>query len=147
MFKQMIDRYNAKAFTHHYIWGFIYKKVVYMATTTSEVIPYICCLDKASRNQGYSVRFSPRNDQKLTLMPNATPLCSEAFFKAEVANSEYNNGEIFEKMVTERAGQTWVKDTIPFTQDGDVTIDGIPYQVKFQRATICNEKSLANLGC
>ena len=35
LFKMMIDRYNAVAYTHNYIWGFTYKKVVYMATTTA----------------------------------------------------------------------------------------------------------------
>lgn len=147
LFKELIDRYNKKAYTHHYIWGFIYKKVVYMAHTTEEIMPYICTLDRASRGQGYSLRFSPRNDQKLLLMPNAIPLCSEEFFKSEVANSKYNKGEIFEKMVTESNGIEWKKDNVDFTKDGDLTVNGISFQIKFQRATFCNEKSLANLNC
>ena len=146
MFKTMIDRYNRMAYTHHYIWGFIYRKTVYMAITTAEVMPYVCKLDRASRGAGYSLRFCPRNDQKLMLMPHAIPLCSEAFFKSEVANSKYNNGEIFEKMVTEAYGQEWKKDTVDFTADGDLTADGIAYQIKFQKATFCNEKTLANLA-
>ena len=147
MVKTMIDRYNHMAYTHNYIWGFIYRKTVYMATTTSEVMPYVCTLDRASRGAGYSLRFCPRNDQKLMLMPHAVPLCSEAFFKSEVANSKYNNGEIFEKMVTEAYGQKWHKDTVNFTVDGDLTVDGVAYQIKFQKATFCNEKSLASLAC
>ena len=77
--------------------------------------------------------------------PNAQPLCSEAYFTDLVETSKYNNGEIFEKLVTEHFGQIWEKDNVPFTEDGDLTVDGTAYQIKFQKATFCNEKSLANL--
>lgn len=145
LFKMMIDRYNAAAYTHNYIWGFTYKKVVYMATTTAEVMPYICKLDRASRGAGMALRFCPNAEQKVLLLPNAQPLCSEAYFTDLVETSKYNNGEIFEKLVTEHFGQVWVKDNVPFTEDGDLTVDGTAYQIKFQKATFCNEKSLANL--
>ncbi len=145
LFATMINRYNEVAFTHNYIWGFTYKHNVYMTITTSEVMPLVCKLDKASRGAGYALRFCPTTDQKLVLMPSATLLCSEKFFNEQVAESKYNNGEIFEKMVTEYFGQVWVKDNIPFTEAGDLETDGVAYQIKYQKATFCNEKSLANL--
>lgn len=145
LFANMINRYNGVAFTHNYIWGFTYKHNVYMAITTSEVMPLVCKLDKASRGAGYALRFCPTTDQKLVLMPSATLLCSEKFFNEQVAESKYNNGEIFEKMVTEYFGQVWVKDNVPFTEAGDIETDGVAYQIKYQKATFCNEKSLANL--
>ena len=79
------------------------------------------------------------------LMPKAQMLCSEKYFEELVANSKYNRGEIFEKLVTEYFGQVWVKDNIPFTEAGDIEVNGISYQIKFQKATFCNEKSLASL--
>lgn len=145
LFTTMIHRYNESAFTHNYIWGFTYKHNVYMAITTSEVMPIVCKLDKASRGAGYALRFCPTTGQKLALMPSATLLCSEKFFNEQVAESKYNNGEIFEKMVTEYFGQVWVKDNVPFTEAGDIETDGVAYQIKYQKATFCNEKSLANL--
>lgn len=145
LFATMINRYNEVAFTHNYIWGFTYKHNVYMTITTSEVMPLVCKLDKASRGAGYALRFCPTTDQKLVLMPSATLLCSEKFFNEQVAESKYNNGEIFEKMVTEYFGQVWVKDNVPFTEAGDIETDGVAYQIKYQKATFCNEKSLANL--
>lgn len=141
----LINRYNAVAFTHEYIWGFIYKKNVYMAITSSDVMPFVTCLDKASRGAGYALRFCPNADQKVALMPNAELLCSETYFNEQVASTKYNKGEIFEKMVTEFFGQEWEKDNVPFTEDGDITVNGIAYQIKFQKATFCNEKSIANL--
>ena len=146
LFKTMIDRYNDAAFTHQYIWGFTYKKNVYMAITDSSYMDIVCKLDKASRGAGYALRFCPNTDQKMALMAGAKLICSEKFFEETVADSKYNKGEIFEKMVTEYFGQVWVKDNVPFTEDGDITVDGIAYQIKFQKATFCNEKSLANLA-
>lgn len=141
----LIDRYNAVAFTHEYIWGFEYKGNVYMAITDASAMPFVTCLDKASRGAGYALRFCPNAQQKLALMPKAELLCSKVYFEETVSASKYNKGEIFEKMVTEHFGQVWEKDNVPFTEDGDITIDGIAYQIKFQKATFCNEKSLANL--
>ena len=48
-------------------------------------------------------------------------------------------------MMTEKAGQTWIKDSTPFTIDGDLTVDGTAYQIKFENATFTNEKTLARL--
>ena len=145
MFKTLIDNYNSVSFTHHYIWGFEFKGIIYMATTTSEMLPFVCKLDKASRGCGYALRFCPSTQQKLALMPKAEVLCSAKYFEEQFEASKYNRGEIFEKMVTEHFGQVWTKDNVPFTEAGDIEIDGIAYQIKFQKATFCNEKSIANL--
>ncbi len=139
LFANLIDRYNALAYTHQYIWGFSYKHNIYMAITDSHVMPIICKLDKASRGAGYALRFCPTANQKLALMPSATLLCSEKFFNEQVAESKYNNGEIFEKMVTEYFGQVWEKDNIPFTEAGDIEVDRMAYQIKYEKATFINE--------
>lgn len=146
LFKTMIDRYNAVAYTHEYIWGFTFKGIVYMAHTDATLMPFICKLDKASRGAGYALRFCPTTEQKLMLLTSAQVLCSEKYFNEVKASDKYNNGEVFEKLVTEYYGQKWVKDNVPFTKDGDLTVDGVAYQIKYQKATFCNEKSLANLS-
>lgn len=145
LFVDMVRKYNKHAFTHKYIFGFSYKGNVYMAHADADMLLSILKLDKASRGAGYALRFCPTNAIKVALLTNATLLCSKAFFEETVADSIYNKGEIFEKMVTEFYGQVWEKDNIPFTEDGDLTVDGIAYQIKFEKATFCNEKSLANL--
>ncbi len=147
LFSRMIQKYNEHSFTHNYIFGFEYKGNVYMVDTTSEALPYILTLDKASRGAGYSLRFKPTVEQRLYLISlGATVLCSSAYFKEVVASNKYNNGENFEKLVTEYFGQTWEKDTVPFWKDGDITVDGIPYQVKFNKASFTSEKQLLKLG-
>lgn len=144
--KEMLQNlYNNKAFTDKYILGFRLNGVIYMVICARELVDKVTCLDKASRGQGYSLRFKPNKAQKMLLMTGAVVLCSEKFFDDMVAESRYNRGEIFEKLVTEYYGQVWEKDNVPFTEDGDITVDGIAYQIKFEKATFTNEKALANL--
>ncbi len=145
LFYSMCNRYNQIAYTHNYIWGFEYKNNVYMAMTDSSYMAHVCKLDKASRGAGYALRFCPNAQQKIALIPYATLLCSKRYFNELVSASKYNKGEIFERMVTEFFGQVWKKDNVPFTKDGDITIDNVSYQIKFQKGTLCNERSLSNL--
>lgn len=142
----MIKGYNEHSFTHNYIFGFSYKGIVYMTHATADVLPYILKLDKASRGAGYALRFKPTNEQKTYLLARgAKAICSTNLFDDMVSNSIYNRGEIFEKLVTEEYGQTWVKDNVPFYMDGDLTVKSTAYQIKFEKATFINEKQLMNL--
>ena len=148
LLNNLIDRYNRLAYTHNYIFGFTFKGNVYAVPTTSEVLPYILTLDKASSKNGggYSLRFNPTTEQKVFLLSKgAKVLCSKEYFDTTVAESKYNKGEIFEKMMTEKVGQTWVKDNLPFTKGGDLTVDGMAYQIKFEKATFTNEQTLARM--
>lgn len=153
--KMLQDGYNKVAFTDKYILGWVLKHVVYYTICDRELVDWVTCLDKASRGAGYALRFKPNTDQKYMLMANgATALCSEKLFndmlKETYVNAKgkkvhYNKGEVFEKLITERAGQVWEKDTVPFTMAGDIEWNGIAYQIKFEKATFTNEKSLMNL--
>ena len=146
LFESMITRYNELSFTHNYIYGFYYQNMVYMVHADATLMPYILKLDKASRGAGYSLRFCPTNNIKVMLISKgAEILCSKDFFDTMVKDSKYNKGEIFEKMVTEKYGQEWHKDNVPFTEDGDLTVYGTTYQIKFEKATFTNEKALARI--
>lgn len=139
------DRYNRLAYTDKHILGFTFKGVVYMVFADRHMVDRFICLDKASRGAGYSLRFKPTVEQKIALLMSAEIVCSVEYFNYMVVNSKYNRGEIFEKLVTEKLGQTWEKDNIPFTEAGDIDYNGVAYQIKFEKATFTNEKSLASL--
>ena len=141
----MIDRYNALAYTHNYIFGFEYHGNIYMSYADSEILPFILTLDKASGGQGMQLRFYATKDVKDVLMTSAILLCSKEYFNDCFENSKYNRGEVFEKLVTESFGQEWHKDNVPFTEDGDITVNGTAYQVKYAKASFTNEKILAKL--
>lgn len=146
IFKSLIDNYNALSYTHEYMFGYADNGTIYCAIGTANDLPYICTLDSASRGAGFALRYKPNKVQKayMRVLPTFA-LCSKEYFDTCVANSKYNTGEIFEKLVTEWYGQTWTKDNVPFTEDGDLTVDGIAYQIKYEKATFINEKTLARM--
>lgn len=146
IYASMIDSYNTLAYTHDYIFGFEFKGTVYAVETDSTILPMILKLDRASRGQGMCLRFKPTTAQKLFLMTQgAKPLCSSNLFNDEVANSKYNRGEIFEKMITESFGQKWEKDNVPFYMGADLETANKSYQIKFDKASFTTEKTLMNI--
>jgi hypothetical protein len=145
--EKMVKFYNNNAYTHNYIFGFRFNGNIWLVKVTSEILPFILMLDKASRGAGYALRFKPNKSVKtLMLSKGAEVLFSEKLFDELCASSKYNKGEIFEKLVTELNGQEWEKDNVPFTDDGDLTVDGIAWQIKFEKATFINEKQMMRMG-
>ena len=145
--KNLVDFYTERAFTDNYVFGFCMADMVYAVTIeqADDMLPYVMKLDKASRGQGYALRFKPDKAQKaLLLSKGAYAICSVDMFENMVAESKYNRGEVFEKIVTEDMfGQVWEKDNVPYTDGADVTAeDGTGYQIKFEKATFTNEKSM-----
>lgn len=146
IFKTLIDNYNELAYTHNYIMGFEDRGNIYACYCDAHMLPYVCKLDKASGNGGYSLRFRPNKAQKELLKTcKCEIICSKEYFNNVYANCKYNRGEVFEMLLTEKANQTWEKDNVKFTDGADLTIDGIDYQVKFNKATFINEQTLASL--
>jgi len=140
----LIARYNALAFTHNYIMGFSYEGNIYAYSCVG-----LSCgikLDRASSKNGggYSIRFDPSKAEKAELVKAGICelVCSELYFSEAVKNSKYNKGEIFEKLITEKAGQVWEKDNVPFYAGADLTTEGKAYSLKFERATICTENTI-----
>ena len=144
---KMVEFYNRYAFTHNYIFGFRFNGNIWLVKVSSEILERVLTLDKASRGAGYALRFKPNRAVKSYMLScGAELLCSEKFFDELCASSKYNKGEIFEKLVTELNGQEWEKDNVPFTDDGDLTVDGIAWQIKFEKATFINEKQMMRMG-
>ena len=144
--RTLIQFYNKHAFTHNYILGFRMNGNIYYVIVDAQELDFVTKLDKASRGAGYSLRFKPNKAQKNYLMSlGAEVLCSEEFFNELKTMSKYNFGELFEKLITEMNGQTWVKDNVPFTEDGDLTVNGIAYQLKFEKATFITEAQMMRM--
>ena len=142
---EMMTSYEKHSFSNKYIKGFVFKNMVYMLMTNS-LDETGLKLDKASRNGGCSLRFKPNLKDKKEMLKKAFPVCTKQEFIALVKASKYNNGEMYEKIITEHFGLKWKKDNTPFTKKGDIEINGIAYQIKFEKATFINEKQLAKLG-
>ena len=146
IFNELVNGYNELAYTHNYMFGFEDRGTIFCAITDEKVLNLVCTLDKASRGAGFALRFKPNKAQKELLKTfELIPVCSALYFNQLVATTRYNKGEIFEKLVTELFGQVWEKDNVPFTKAGDIEVDGIAYQIKFEKATFTNEKTLKKL--
>ena len=147
MLEMLLNAYNRFAYTDKYIIGFPYKGTVYFGVTTAEVFDRFITLDTSGHGQGFIPRFKPRNSEKLALLTLAKmePLMSVEYFNDLVADSKYNRGEIFEKVITERFGQVWEKDNIPFNLAGDIEINGVAYQIKFEKSGLATENTINKL--
>lgn len=146
----MASEYTNMAYTHNYIFTFVYEHILYAVSLksvdTNELIN-ITTISKASRGAGMALRFRPTNTIKQYLISmGAQILCSEKYFKELTNSHKYNKGETAEMLVTEQLfDQKWHKDSVPFTIGGDIEDNGIAWQHKHEGATFCNEKSLRNL--
>lgn len=137
----MLTAYESLSKASAYIVGFMYQHRVYF-TTMQTISESLLSVEQASRNQGSSLRLRIRKSDKVALM-STNPIClgDEDILTA----TSYNKGENFEKAVTEYYGQAWKKDTDPFYIKGDINIDGIEVQIKFEGATLTNTKQLEKL--
>lgn len=147
--QSLITRYEKLAYTNNYIYGFAFKGLVYYYTAVG--IDESCVvLDKASdRNgNGYCIKYKPHKAEKIVIVNSgiAKVLCSKLQFETMVSSSKYNRGDVFEMLITEeKALQSWRKDNELFSEKPDVVINGIAYQIKFEKATYAAETTLNRL--
>lgn len=136
----MLNHYMKNSAASHYIIGFNMNHTIYMVNATDEDLKDITTVEKAGHNDGYALKFKPNKDIKTYLLAkSATALCSELYFEQTVQASKYNRGEIFEKMVTEYNGQEWTKDNINYRVQGDIRVNDIEIQIKYEKATFITE--------
>ena len=134
----LIARYEAKAFTNTYVYGFIYKGAVYAVTCTG--LRFGIKLDRASSKNGggYSIRFAPTEKEKeaMILSGLAELICSEEYFKeflSDPKNLENLKAEFFiplmvNKLINDGTATVEVLDTtskwfgVTYAADRDATV-------------------------
>ena len=149
MKSELIKFYHKHAFTDNYILGVEIGGNVYAVKKKMSLadMEQFLTTQTASRGQGIALKFAPTKAQKAEILAagNATILCSKTYFEKLVESTRWNRGQIFEKLVTEKAGQSWKADNIPFTKAGDIEIDGVAYQIKYQKASFISEGQMFRL--
>lgn len=133
----MWNNYRAISVAHTYILGFELNKELYMITRKQ--VGQFLSYEQASRGQGMGLRLRMKKADRVRLAKKGIYLGSID----RLTETAYNKGENFERLVHERFGQPWKKDHEPFTKCGDIRVDGVEIQIKFDGATFTNEKTLA----
>ena len=136
----LLNAYTATTAAMAYILGFLMGDKVYLIRLT-DLPAWIIKEDRAATSHGGGKKLRVRMNavSKRRLMDLGAHYIGTT---AEVLASRKNCGEAFEKWVTESAGQTWVKDSVPYWVDGDLTENGVKYQIKFDGATLATEKAI-----
>ena len=137
---EMLAYYEKFNKAEKYIIGFSHKGQVYMQLVDG-LNPEMITLETASKNQGQSLRFRPKSAHKAEMLASA--ICLGAL--EMLLDDKYNKGEMFEKIVTEHYGQAWHKDTVPFHKAGDINVNGIEIQIKFEKAALATSKTIEKL--
>ena len=137
---EMLTHYEKFNKAEKYIIGFSHKGRVYMQMVEN-LNPDMITLEHASKNQGQSLRFRPKAEHKAEMLLKAVCIGTLEM----LIDEKYNKGDMFEKVVAERYGKEWKKDCTPFHKAGDLNINGIEIQVKFEKAALCTSKTLERL--
>ena len=134
---EMILNYRATCAAMAYIIGFVLNNRVYRIVLP-ELMDELFKLDRESKSHGGAAKIKLRltNEIKVQLIEMGA---QDVGGLDILNNGRKNKGEAFEKWETERAGQIWKKDRIPYYVDGDLTVDGVSYQIKFENASFTNE--------
>lgn len=150
----LVNEYSARAFTHSYIFGHAVGGMIYAARVMDArpLLPYIVSLDKASSKNGgtFSIKYKPNAEKWAMICAAAAeirPICSVDYMEKLNAESKQNRGQIFERLAAESFGMKQMEaKNAKFTDCGDVVAeDGTHYQVKHDKATFTDERTLKNL--
>lgn len=137
---EMFTRYTARDASDAYLIGFIHHDTVYLAKMKELPVSYVRMSQTSSKKgskKTLRLRLSITEKERLIAAG------AEIFGTLDILlSTEWNRGEMLEKLITERAGQVWHKDSKPYWRGGDVTIDGVDYQVKLDGAQLTTDKGV-----
>lgn len=138
----MVAIYTAHTGADEYWFGFVVDHLLYVVPhMTLDALRPFFRMEKASTSKGgmWKIRLRARANELRELTKTAILLGSE-----NLLTTEKNKGDALEKVLAERfAEEQWTKhDSTEFFLAGDLLIDGKQVQVKFNGATLTDEKVL-----
>lgn len=137
----LLNAYKATTAAAAYIIGFLMNNKVY-TIYLKDLPEWLVGEDRESTFHGGArkLRIRMNTIARHRLMNMGAAYIGTA---ADILASRKNKGEAFEQWITENAGQEWHKDNVPYFVDGDITINGVKYQIKFESASLANENTIA----
>ena len=139
----MIKNYRKFSAADSYILGFEYKHNIYYIMI-NEIPPRYMTVERESSKKGGAQKLQLRLKKayrEQLIRKGAILIGSE-----DILIGEYNKGVEFERIISEMNGQQFRgKENVGFWVEGDLEINGIQYQIKFNGAQIVTEKTLERL--
>lgn len=144
----LINKYNQLTYTHSYIFGYAYRGIVYSARIDDgrALLSQLLYIDESSPKNGlqYILRYRPNRKQWQMICDNAQEvkkICTLNHLETVGRRLKKNRGETFELLVAQiYNGKVSDKCNLKFTNGGDMTINNVPYQVKYSSATFASIK-------
>ena len=127
-----------------YILGFIYKHDLY-AITVDEIMPRYMRVERSSSKKGghEKLQFRLNNAYKEQLIRKGAEKIGT---DADLIEIKGNKGVSFERMIYRMNGQEpRPKDSVRFTEGGDININGLEYQIKLEGAQIVEFRTLKKI--
>ena len=138
MFDWMFANYLRTSAATAYVIGFILNGVAYMIQVAELKAEWLR-LDRESTSHGgwQKLRLKLSNELKVYWVENGATCLGNP---DRVLKLQKNKGDSFERFVTEYNGQVWKKSSTPYYKDGDITVNGVKKQIKWETASLTNEK-------
>jgi hypothetical protein len=145
--EEMLKRYEELSVADRYNIGFVFQGDIYSveADTLDPVMDCIKLGRMASKRGGHAklrLMFDKVAKLRLIASGRAVKIGVEAQMKYA---DKYNNGEHYEHFIYDLHGEHWEKDRTPFYVDGDITVNGLKIQIKFDQAELTNELTLSRV--
>lgn len=148
MYNHYVELSAAKSFIVGGIIGDSVKFAIVEPAMLANNLTFITSSTKTDKTNSTVLRFLFSRDVKKYVKENGVKLCSKAEFLTlakSICKTGSNQGDAFEKLVTEYYGQEWSRNNNEFWKKGDITINGTEYQIKTHKASLISEKTLNNL--
>ena len=129
------------------VFGFVVNGTLYAATAEITADMLSCERTSTARGGLEKIRIRLTAKRKAILRNNAKKCGNWNEIKKAMQADEkkhLNDGHVFEKYLTLQAGQAWQADTVPFWKDGDITVNSIKYQIKFDGAEFSTYSNIRN---
>ena len=145
--EEMLQRYEELSVADRYNLGFAFHGEIY-SVETETLEPVLDCIKlgrMSSKRGGWpKLRLSFDNWAKTRLINGGLAVKLGSVNQLDYAD-KYNNGEHYEHFIFDLNGQHWEKDRTPFYVDGDITINELKVQIKFDGAELTNELTLSKV--
>ena len=137
--------YFTLAATKNFIFGRKKNGMIYavmVENITENLLYFVTELDTTSKGE-YRLKFRPNDSQWYKLFCASSKmfeLCTEEYFDKETKKYNNNAGYTFEALVIKKLQGQKTKNNLPFWLGGDMILNNIHWQIKYNGATVIEEK-------